>query len=648
MIAINTLIVAAGLINPVHQIGENPPLNKIWPGYGVQIHFSDPRTTEIAKIKEAGFRYVRLDFRWEKVEQARGSYDFSEYDRFFDAIKKSSIKPIFVLNYGNTLYENGAPSTENAQEAFAQFAAESARHFKNEDVLWEIWNEPNSPVYWKPKPDASTYSNLAILTARAMKVADQGCRVMAPAVSGIDIPYIERALTKELLSVIDAVSVHPYRTRGPESVWEEYKSLRAYIRKTAPADHAEMPIIASEWGYTTARGGVSESRQAMFLVRSFLVNSASGNPVSIFYDWKDDGPDSGNLEHRYGVVTQDLTGKPSYVAAKGFLDKFAGLTDFKKIPSKDVLRWIVVGAGQNRLVRASWKLNDTELPKYEALSLSKKANRDMYQALTGGYGTDSGRGRPAEVPEKPITTLPLPSGTDPLKMFTATGLDISFAPPHQNRGWCALVRRKGTSNSKLEIKYVRSETGAKVSCYINANSARVLESLESADASASFNIAIGGKTYGPISPKLTSFLESEWESRKYSGETFQNRDVLTITDAGLSCSYGAIEANERFTISPKSDVSIPEGAKRLILWVKTDGSSNLLKSRFRRESGEVFEVDLGILNSASDRGGWRVVVIPLNDSGGTGRRFWSALLTVSKGEDSRGGTLEIGSGAYEF
>ncbi len=46
----------------------------------------------------------------------------------------------------------------------------------------------------------------------------------------------------------------------------------------------------------------------------YLVNLLSGVDLTIDYDWKDDGPDPANSEHRFGIVRQDLSPKPAYTA----------------------------------------------------------------------------------------------------------------------------------------------------------------------------------------------------------------------------------------------------------------------------------------------------------------------------------------------
>ncbi len=61
----------------------------------------------------------------------------------------------------------------------------------------------------------------------------------------------------------------------------------------------------------------------------FLTNVANDIPLSIWYDWRDDGDDPKEAEHRFGIVHRKPTGdakqpfepKAGYTAMKGMSEK---------------------------------------------------------------------------------------------------------------------------------------------------------------------------------------------------------------------------------------------------------------------------------------------------------------------------------------
>src|SRR5437870_872859 len=111
---------------------------------GVNIHFVDPRPGELKMIADAGFHWVRTDFKWELTERERGQYDFSAYDRLLKQLDAFNIRALFILDYGNPLYTDGTSvRTPAAREAFARWAVAAAKHFTGRGVVWELFNEPN-------------------------------------------------------------------------------------------------------------------------------------------------------------------------------------------------------------------------------------------------------------------------------------------------------------------------------------------------------------------------------------------------------------------------------------------------------------------------------------------------------------------------
>lgn len=64
--------------------------------------------------------------------------------RLEDTLQKSfsyGFIPILILNNTNDLYGSDKPVTDEQITAFSDYAAWTAMHFKNEKVIFEIWNE---------------------------------------------------------------------------------------------------------------------------------------------------------------------------------------------------------------------------------------------------------------------------------------------------------------------------------------------------------------------------------------------------------------------------------------------------------------------------------------------------------------------------
>ncbi|MGQ9454316.1 MAG: cellulase family glycosylhydrolase [Armatimonadota bacterium] len=297
---------------------------------GVNIHFVGREDDQVEQIAKAGFRFIRMDFHWSSVEKEKGVYDFRAYDELVASLASRGIRPLFILDYGNPLYDRGlAPRTEKGRQAFARFAAQAVRHFRGKGVLWEIWNEPNLAQFWRPSPNPEHYVRLVEAVSRAMKKEDPECTILAPALSGWDFGFLETVCRLGLLSHIDVVSVHPYGCSVPEDAKRYYERVRRIIAEYKPAGK-NIPVVSGEWGYS-AVGGFSVDRQAEYLTRMFLVNLMNDIRLSIWYDWRDDGPDPEEREHHFGTVYLDLREKPAYFAMQTLARELDGYSYASRI-----------------------------------------------------------------------------------------------------------------------------------------------------------------------------------------------------------------------------------------------------------------------------------------------------------------------------
>jgi hypothetical protein len=301
-------------------------------GLGVNIHFTSPRPGEIQALAAAGFRWVRMDLTWSATERQAGQYDFSAYDTLMSALRPYGIHALLILDYGNRLYDDGlAPHTDAGRQAFARWAAAAVQHFQGQGVVWELWNEPNLAQFWQPQPNVQDYIQLGLAVGQAVRAVAPGETFVGPATSTIDFPFLQACFQGGLLDYFDAVSVHPYRSGGPETAAADYARLRTLIDQYAP-DGKFIPILSGEWGYTSVT--IGEGQQGKLLPRQWLTNLANDIPLSIWYDWHDDGTDPRNPEHHYGTVAFHYYAgrdpvydpKPAYRAAATLTTRLAGDT----------------------------------------------------------------------------------------------------------------------------------------------------------------------------------------------------------------------------------------------------------------------------------------------------------------------------------
>ncbi|MGH8506863.1 MAG: GH39 family glycosyl hydrolase [Stenotrophobium sp.] len=319
---------------------ELPPL--VLPdGVGINIHFTRGHERDLDMIADAGIKVARMDLIWADTERLKGVYDWSAYDELTANLLKRGIRPYYILGYSNPIYEGTtpkfwektwpydelmSPQHPDSIAAFARWAAAAAVHFRKAKPVLEIWNEPNIQ-FWKPAPNVVQYTRLAEYTCVAIHQAEPAATVVGPAVCAFVWKFLKDFFSTGMLGCLDAVSVHPYRGRfaAPETATSEYAQLRQLIKQYTPASKkTSVPILSGEWGYSTTTDGTPLQMQADYLVRMQLFNLMNDVPISIMYDWVNDGSYGFNVEHNYGIVYPDLSPKPAYIAIRTLTHTLAG------------------------------------------------------------------------------------------------------------------------------------------------------------------------------------------------------------------------------------------------------------------------------------------------------------------------------------
>lgn len=332
------------------------------PAFGVTTHFTEQRPGEHHQIAVGGIRYVRQDLAWWTVEGPCGVYNFTQYDILMSDLQAEGLTPYLTFNFVNQCYDGGqSPHSPEGIAAFTRFATAAVQRYAGKGIVWEIYNEPNlgtspnctyntaaeveEPVSrwsveprggaaglraWFPCPNVTDYIALAKSVAIAIKAQWPAEIVIAPAASQgrgtdqLDVPFHTAIIASGLLDHLDALSFHPYTGHSPEAKMVEVQQLRGMLEA---AGYHNFPIIAGEWGYSTAsiphNGGplANVSTQRDWTPRMAMAMWAVGVNLTIFYDYHDDGTNASYIEDRFGLTEYTYNNaslphlpKPSYTA----------------------------------------------------------------------------------------------------------------------------------------------------------------------------------------------------------------------------------------------------------------------------------------------------------------------------------------------
>ncbi len=294
-------------------------------GVGANIHFTqDDRALDA--LQAAGFSLVRMDLAWSAVERTAGQYDFGAFDELVSALQARAMSALFILDYGNPLYDSGnAPSSIAGIAAFGAYCQAAANHFNGKPVRFEVWNEPNLSIFWKPTASAEAYANLLTEAIARVHRGNPAAEVSTGGLSGFDFDFLSGSLSGGAGAGAAAVGVHPYRQTGPEGATDELLLLRTQARDWVP----KAAAWDTEWGYSSTWFGdghdpVNRQRQAVFAVREIITARALGFPLAIYYDVRDDGTAATDPEHNFGLLANDYSDKPAMVAVRTLLQEVRG------------------------------------------------------------------------------------------------------------------------------------------------------------------------------------------------------------------------------------------------------------------------------------------------------------------------------------
>lgn len=301
-------------------------------------------------LSACGIHSIRRDFLWHEIEPKRGQFVFDPYDALVDDAQKWDIEILALLAYGNPwaakdAHHNNVPPDDPAD--FATFAAAVADHFRNRVNRYEIWNEPNNPLFWLcscPESEPTRYADLLATsvaalhaTVPAVQVGFAGTVYLMPSFltqsSGPD--YVRAALISDMEAVPlwDAMAFHAYSTYPPVAPPEAegvfvagrdpevslLEKIAVFKQLLADVGRLDTPLWLTEIGWPVSSAGVSEQDQARYLIRAILLAAAHTEVIALFNLSDGENPESLPPEQAFGLLHTDGTPKLAYEALRSLL-----------------------------------------------------------------------------------------------------------------------------------------------------------------------------------------------------------------------------------------------------------------------------------------------------------------------------------------
>jgi hypothetical protein len=211
---------------------------------------------------------LRIPFYWYEIEPRPGVYDFAPLDA---VIGEAAARGIAVLPfvYGSPRWATGGeaapPLRGRARAAWQGALHRLVRRYGPKGGFWrgrdrrlpirrwQIWNEPNFLLFWRPRPSPHDYAELLKGSASAIRAADPGATVIAAGVAPVEGGITPWSFLRRLYQqpgvrgAFDVLALHPY---APHVAWIATE-IRFVRKLMVEAGDANTPLQLTEIGVSS-------------------------------------------------------------------------------------------------------------------------------------------------------------------------------------------------------------------------------------------------------------------------------------------------------------------------------------------------------------------------------------------------------------
>jgi hypothetical protein len=295
----------------------------------VRLLYDAPATLrgKLDRVAGLGAGWLRFDAAWPEIEYEKGRFDFARVDRAVNEARARDLQVILIFGgtaawaRPATAQWNHGPVDRTARAGFTAFVTAAAKRYRGKIGAYEIWNEPNLPGAWAPRPDPAAYRALLADAYPAIHRADPGAVVLSGGTgggsTGVDTLRWYTALYQAgLASISDGVAVHPYPDAlHPAGTGEMARAKRVRSLMDAHGDR-DKQLWGTETGTATGGAHAASEKAQAGLVEQLLRQWRGIHTVGplMYYTLYDFG--GADREDHFGLLRADGSAKPAYASLR--------------------------------------------------------------------------------------------------------------------------------------------------------------------------------------------------------------------------------------------------------------------------------------------------------------------------------------------
>ena len=300
------------------------------------------RERTLTREREAGVGLLRQTFDWKQIERSPGQYDFSYYDGYVSEAAAHGMRVLAIL-FDPPPFRSSAPIRgarrgtypPRSPQDLADFGAVLARRYGPDGSFWkehpglrrvpirswQVWNEPNLPVYWPSGPDPLAYVQLLRATGRAIKRVDPAAEIVGAGLSQSRLGMPFRTFVSGMFhagaaDTLDTFALHPF-ARDAGGAIDAVESTRELLHALGE----QTPIWITEFSWASGGppspftlGERGQARNVQEAMEAFVRRRRElGIRGAIYFNWRDSKPYAGGHDFwglHTGLLRKDGSAKP--------------------------------------------------------------------------------------------------------------------------------------------------------------------------------------------------------------------------------------------------------------------------------------------------------------------------------------------------
>lgn len=283
---------------------------------------------EFDAVAKTSATWLRVLIPWTQIETAKGQYDWGQTDLVINAAVSRGLKVLGVIaftpDWAKAPGTNFTTPPDNVAD-YANFSSVVAKRYESRVSNWQLWNEPNLPLFFGFTPhNAPKYTELVKAAYPAIKAVQPGSTVVLAGLSrlpGDESPpeFLKKMYAAGAKGSFDAAAAHPYvfptgLAANPENGWSDVSAMHDVMASNGDGGKR---IWMTELGASTCEcgDGVSPQEQAKQITDVLAAAAATGysGPAFIYSIRDTDSANRSDRESNFGtLLTSDW--QPKFTA----------------------------------------------------------------------------------------------------------------------------------------------------------------------------------------------------------------------------------------------------------------------------------------------------------------------------------------------